>query len=207
VGDEPGHVEANRVLLAETIGVPRDRLLFMNQVHGADVTAVSAPWGHPAPHTDGIVSTTYDLALAVLVADCVPVLLHDAASGVIGAVHAGRPGLTSGIVGRALDRMRAVGAQRITAVVGPSVCGRCYEVPTAMADAAARVAPAAAARSWSGTPAIDVAAGVVEQLAAAGAAVEWVGGCTREHPDLYSYRRDHRTGRFAGVITMRRPRA
>lgn len=206
VGDEPGDVEANRVLVAEAMGVPRDRLLFMDQVHGADVATVSAPWGHTSPPVDGIVCATEGLALAVLVADCVPVLLHDAGSGVIGAVHAGRPGMTGGIVGRALDRMRALGAERITAVVGPSVCGRCYEVPEAMADAAARVARAAAARSWTGTPAIDVAAGVVEQLVGGGAAVEWVGGCTREHPDLYSYRRDHTTGRFAGVITMRRAR-
>ena len=56
--------------------------------------------------------------------------------------------------------------------------------------------------SWTGTPAIDVAAGVVAQLRAAGVSVTWVPGCSRERDDLYSYRRDAVTGRFAGVVTM-----
>ena len=59
------------------------------------------------------------------------------------------------------------------------------------------------ARSWTGTHAIDVAAGVVEQLSAEGVAVQWIPGCTREDGSLYSYRRDGRTGRFAGLIVMR----
>ena len=86
------------------------------------------------------------------------------------------------------------------AVVGPSVCGRCYEVPAAMRDTAAGVEPVSATVSWTGTPAIDVAAGVVAQLRAGGAEVRWVPGCSRERDDLYSYRRDGRTGRFAGVV-------
>ena len=141
-----------------------------------------------------------DLALAVLVADCVPVLLHDVRAGVVGAVHAGRPGMVAGIVGRAVTAMRDLGATSVSATVGPSVCGRCYEVPADMATRPRRRSPASAARSWTGTPAIDVAAGVVEQLAAADVAVQWVPGCTRESGDLYSYRRDGVTGRFAGVV-------
>jgi copper oxidase (laccase) domain-containing protein len=72
-----------------------------------------------------------------------------------------------------------------------------------MAKAAAAATPASAARSWTGTRAIDVATGVVDQLASAGVAVQWVPGCTRENGDLYSYRRDGRTGRFAGVVLRR----
>lgn len=204
VGDDPAFVERNRTLLAEAMDLPRERLVFMNQVHGATVLSVSGPWTDPVPAADGIVTRTTDLALAVLVADCVPVLLHDPHAGVIGAVHAGRPGMTNGVVARAVERMRDLGAERITATVGPSVCGRCYEVPGDMARGAASVAPASAARSWTGTHAIDVAAGVVEQLVEADVAVEWVPGCTREDPDLYSYRRDRTTGRFAGVVIMRK---
>jgi copper oxidase (laccase) domain-containing protein len=111
--------------------------------------------------------------------------------------------MVGGIVGRAVTAMRDLGATSLSATVGPSVCGRCYEVPATMARTAAQVAPASAARSWTGTPAIDVAAGVVEQLAAADVAVQWVPGCTRESGDLYSYRRDGRTGRFAGVVVRR----
>jgi len=72
-----------------------------------------------------------------------------------------------------------------------------------MARTAAETSAASAARSWTGTPAIDVAAGVVEQLAAADVAVQWIPGCTRESGDLYSYRRDGRTGRFAGIVALR----
>lgn len=203
VGDDPTRVEANRELLAEAMEVPRDRLLFLRQVHGTEVVEAVGPWPTEAPEADGVVSRATGLALAVLVADCVPVLLHDAQAGVIGAVHAGRPGMLGGVVPRALDAMRRLGAQDVSAVVGPSVCGRCYEVPADMADGAARTVGSSAARSWTGTPAIDVAAGVVEQLAASEVAVTWVPGCTREHEELYSYRRDGQTGRFAGVIVLR----
>ena len=87
-----------------------------------------------------------------------------------------------------------------SAVVGPSVCGRCYEVPEEMRGAAAREQPVSAAVSWTGTPAVDVGAGVVAQLHDAGVTVRWLPGCSRERPDLYSYRRDGLTGRFAGIV-------
>ncbi|WP_141845878.1 peptidoglycan editing factor PgeF [Humibacillus xanthopallidus] len=202
VGDDPADVEANREALATAVGVPRDRLVLMNQVHGRDVVEVRGPWVGEPPEADAVVTRTPGLALGVLVADCVPLLLHDPAAGVVGAVHAGRPGMTSGIVGRAVEAMRDLGAGAISATVGPSVCGRCYEVPPQMAAEAAGVAASAAARSWTGTSAIDVASGVVEQLAAESVAVQWIPGCTRESESLYSYRRDGVTGRFAGVVTM-----
>ena len=206
VGDDPGAVAANRAELAAALSLPVERVLFMNQVHSNRVAMVAGPWnppGGPAPEVDAIVSTERDLALAVLAADCVPVLLHDALAGVIGAVHAGRLGLIDAVASRAVSRMRTLGALSISAVVGPSVCGRCYEVPAALAAQAASVAAAAGARSWAGTPAIDVAAGVAEQLEAEGVATTRVPDCTREHDDLYSYRRDHVTGRFAGIVVLR----
>jgi polyphenol oxidase len=202
VGDDPASVEQNRAAVAEAVGVPRDHLVLMQQVHGCDVAEVSGPTTGSAPQVDAVVTRSPGLALGVLVADCVPVLLHDSRAGVAGAVHAGRPGMTGGIIGRAVSAMRDLGAATIVATVGPSVCGRCYEVPADLAAAAARVSPSAAARSWTGTPAIDVAAGVVEQLVAESVAVQWIPGCTREMESLYSYRRDGVTGRFAGVVTL-----
>jgi len=202
VGDDPAIVESNREALATALGVGRERLVLMNQVHGREVAEVGGPWAGEAPEVDAVVTRTSGLALVVLVADCVPLLLHDDAAGVVGAVHAGRPGLTTGIVGRAVSAMRDLGAGAIRATVGPSVCGRCYEVPPTMAAQAVEVASSAAARSWTGTPAIDVAAGVVEQLVAHSVGVQWIPGCTRESDSLYSYRRDRVTGRFAGVVTM-----
>ncbi|AKU17210.1 peptidoglycan editing factor PgeF [Luteipulveratus mongoliensis] len=203
VGDRPEDVERNRALLAEAVDVPAERLVFMNQVHGSSVEVITAPRAAEAPPSDGVVTRTADLALVVLVADCVPVLLADPVAGVVAAVHAGRPGMTAGVVPETIRRMREMGAGTIHAAVGPSVCGRCYEVPAEMRAGAGTVTPSAWTVSWVGTPAIDVAAGVVGQLADAAAEVEWVPGCTRESPSLYSYRRDGRTGRFAGVIVLR----
>lgn len=202
VGDDPLAVESNRTLVANAFGVGRDRLLFMNQRHGSDVAVVDGPWRGEPPEADALVTTSTDCALAVLVADCTPVLLVDRIAGVAAAVHAGRPGMLSGLVGHAVDAMTDLGARSITAVVGPSVCGRCYEVPEAMRAQAALISPVASAVSWQGTPAIDVAAGVVEQLRARSVAVQWIAGCSRESEDLFSYRRRQRTGRCAGVVRL-----
>jgi YfiH family protein len=202
VGDDPITVDSNRSLVAKAFGVKRDRLLFMNQRQGADVVVVDGPWEGEAPEADGLVTTSTDLALAVLVADCTPVLLVDRTAGVAAAVHVGRPGMMSGIVGRAVDAMTDLGARSISAAVGPSICGRCYEVPEAMRAHAVKVSPVAAAISWQGTAAIDVAAAVVDQLRARSVAVQWIAGCSRESQELFSYRRQHRTGRYAGVVQL-----
>ncbi|TWP35181.1 peptidoglycan editing factor PgeF [Leekyejoonella antrihumi] len=206
VGDDPVLVEENRGRLATAIGVPRERLVLMNQVHGRDVQIVTSAMPDPGA-CDGTVTTSVDLALVVLVADCTPVLLADVDAGVVAAVHAGRPGMTGRIVNVAIDRMRQLGGRRLVAAVGPSVCGRCYEVPAQMRDAAQQVSPSARAVSWTGTPAIDVAAGVVQQLHERGVEVTWVPGCTRESHDLFSYREDQQAGRQAGVIVLRTARA
>jgi YfiH family protein len=197
VGDDAVAVAGNRARLRDAVGRP---VVYLDQCHGADVAVVDSAPDAP-PRGDALVTATPGLALAVLVADCVPVLLASP-EGVVAAVHAGRPGLVAGVVPRALEAMRALGAERVDAVVGPSVCGRCYEVPAEMRDAVAEVQPVSATVSWTGTPAVDVAAGVVAQLVAGGVDVRWLPGCTREDPDLYSYRRDGTTGRFAGVVAL-----
>jgi len=202
VGDDRVAVESNRALVAGALHVQRGHLLFMSQCHGSDVAVVDGPWPADPPAVDALVTTSTDLALAVLVADCTPVLLVDRVAGVAAAVHAGRPGMMSGVVGRAIDVMADLGARSIRAAVGPSVCGRCYEVPEATRAQAAEVSPVTTAISWQGTPAVDVAAGVVDQLRARSVAVQWIRGCSRESEELFSYRRRHHTGRFAGVVRL-----
>jgi YfiH family protein len=196
--------ECDRAAGATAFDVPRDRLLFMNQRHSADVALADGPWAGDVPLVDAVVTTRDDLAVAALSADCVPVLLADPVAGVVAAVHAGRPGMVARVVDRAVDALVTAGAtpDHTVAVVGPSVCGRCYEVPEGMRADAAAVSPPSATVSWTGTPAIDVAAGVVDQLSRRGLHLTWVPGCTRESPDLFSYRRDGTTGRFAGVVRL-----
>ena len=134
-------------------------------------------------------------------------MVVDRTEGLAAVMHAGRPGMTSGVVPATLERLRALGAQDLQAVVGPSICGRCYEVPEEMRAAAAAVSPVSSTVSWTGTPAIDVAAGVVDQLATAGVPVQWLPGCSRESEDLYSYRRDGSTGRYAAAVRLLAPEA
>ena len=161
----------------------------MDQCHGAGVAVVDGVPDMP-PRCDAVVTRSTDVALAVLVADCVPVLLSGS-GGVVAAVHAGRPGLVAGVVPRALATMRDLGAGEVDAVVGPSVCGRCYEVPER--DARRRGRGAAGERHGV----VDRHAGRRRRCRGRRPAarrpvstVRWVPGCSRESDDLYSYRRD-----------------
>ena len=202
VGDDPGSVEENRRRVAAELSLPVSKVVFMNQVHGGDVAVVDGPWpGRPAA-VDALVTRSTGTALAVLVADCVPVLLADSSARVVAVAHAGRRGLVTNIVEATVATMRDVGAREIHARVGPSVCGRCYEVPDALRATIAAVEPAAWSTTWTGQPALDVAAGVNAQLLRLGVEVNRLAGCTVEDPALFSYRREHTTGRFAGLAWL-----
>lgn len=211
VGDDPAIVTANRSLLGQALGI--DRISFVEQVHGTavhDVTSeavASLGLGGAAAsepvEADAQVSDAADVGLAILVADCTPVLLADPDAGVIGAVHAGRRGMVDGVVAATVDRMRARGAQTISAAIGPSIGPRRYEVPRAMRDEVSAEEPVTASVTRLGTPALDVAAGVAEQLGREGVSIrDWSPHCTFESQDLFSYRRDGTTGRFAGVVWL-----
>jgi YfiH family protein len=200
VGDEPAAVRANRERLAKELGV--DRLVWMEQVHGRTVTTVDGPLDAPAEATDALVTNRPGLALVALVADCVPVLLADADNGVAAAVHAGRVGARVGVVPAAVEAMIEAGAQvdRIEVLLGPSVCGECFEVPAAMRDDVEAHLPGSATKSRKGTPALDLRAGLWNQLAGLGVAKIGVDPrCTVEDRTLFSHRRDGRTGRLAAV--------
>ncbi|MFJ9623608.1 peptidoglycan editing factor PgeF [Streptomyces sp. NPDC101181] len=207
VGDDPAAVGANRGRAARDLGLDPARVVWMNQVHGRDVAVVDGPWGADAeiPSVDAVVTTRSRLALAVLTADCTPVLLADPEAGVVGAAHAGRPGLVAGVVPAVVGAMTALGARpdRITAHTGPAVCGRCYEVPADMRAEVADAVPGTwSETSWE-TPAVDVTGGVHAQLTALGVRdLHRSPVCTRESDDHFSYRRDRTTGRLAGYVWL-----
>ncbi|MDX3852860.1 peptidoglycan editing factor PgeF [Streptomyces sp. AK02-01A] len=206
VGDDPAAVRANRELAAKSLALDPAQVVWMHQVHGRDVAVVEGPWADAdIPAVDGIVTRRRGLALAVLTADCVPVLLADPVAGVAAAAHAGRPGMVAGIVPATVEAMVSLGAEpsRITARTGPAVCGRCYEVPALMRDEVAAVVPEARSEtSWS-TPAVDVTAGVHAQLDALGVRDRQRSVvCTMESGDHFSYRRDRTTGRLAGYVWL-----
>ncbi|MFC9773139.1 MULTISPECIES: peptidoglycan editing factor PgeF [unclassified Pseudarthrobacter] len=198
VGDDPEAVRQRRARLEREIGVSTGSLRFMNQVHGTDVVLMDSI--SPAPEADAMVSR--GTPLAVMVADCIPVILAGVSTDgpVLAVAHAGRPGLASGVIPATLESMASLGATGIRAWLGPSICGRCYEVPGAMQEEVVAAVPAARSTTSWGTPGLDLPAGARSQLENAGVTVEYSGPCTLETPSLYSYRRDRHTGRFAGLV-------
>ncbi|PTR32206.1 hypothetical protein C8K36_1011258 [Rhodococcus sp. OK519] len=205
VGDDPAAVEANRRRLADGIGLPFERLVWMEQIHSRNVTVVDGPQDGPVPTTDALVTREPGLALVTLSADCVPILLSDDEAGVIAAVHAGRIGARIGIVPKVIGAMIEQGArpERIGAFLGPAASGRQYEVPAAMQADVEKFLPGSATRTVKGTPGLDLRAGLRRQLLAAGiSGVAEDPRCTIEDRALFSHRREAPTGRLAAVIWM-----
>lgn len=229
VGDDPASVARVRARVTAVMGAP---VLYARQVHGADVHVVADPLHGPSRPpvpggddafepdvvavADALVTSRSDVALGVVVADCVPVLLADVAGGVVGVAHAGRRGLVAGVVGATVATMRERGAVpgRLRAVVGPAACGRCYEVPAELRDEVAAVLPVTASTTSWGTPALDLPAGVVHDLHRAGVQDVVVhGGCTVEERTWFSHRAatggrvppgapPRPVGRMAGVVRL-----
>ena len=210
VGDDAAVVAANRQRVADEIGVGAGHVVYMQQVHGRAVAVVDGPVAEPVPEVDALVTATPGLALAVFVADCAPVLLADRTAGVVAAVHAGRRGLQLDVVGAAMRAMSDLGARptRIHWWIGPTICGRCYEVPAAMQAEVGAVSLRAVSTTRQGTPGLDIRHGVADQLHEWGIPQDHgvhSADCTMEQADLFSHRRDGVTGRQAGVIWLTPP--
>jgi hypothetical protein len=201
VGDAAAAVARNRELVLDRLGI--DSAVWLTARHGAEVAVVTAETRETegSPQVDAMVTDRAGLGLAALSADCALLVLADPEAGIIAAAHCGRPGLVAGVVASAAAAMRELGARSISAALGPSICPACYEVPQAMADDVWSVVPESEGRTVDGRPAVDLAGGIIAQLAASNVELlRRVGGCTREDPSLFSYRRDHVTGRMAALV-------
>lgn len=204
-GDDPAAVRERRTALEREMGVRDGSLLFLEQVHGTDVADADRPDRPAVPTADAAVTAT-GVPLAVMVADCLPVVLVGAgpAGPVTAVAHAGRRGLLDGVLERTVEQMRDRGARGLAAWIGPSVCGRCYEVPAPMREESARRIPAVAATTAWGTPALDLRAGALDRLAGLGVGVTEPAAsgpsCTLENERLSSHRRDPRSGRIVGLV-------
>ncbi|WP_326646835.1 peptidoglycan editing factor PgeF [Streptosporangium sp. NBC_01755] len=202
-GDEPDAVAANRARTAAEFGL--ERVVFMRQVHSADVRYVSAPFGDDPPPLDGICTDVPGLGLAALCADCAPVLLAEPRAGLVGAAHSGRVGTVSGVVTALVEEMAKRGAvpARMTALIGPMACGTCYEVPAELREEVAVDLPEAWSITSGDTPALDLRAAITSQLGRAGVGeIIHDTRCTIETADLFSHRREGTTGRFAGYVWL-----
>lgn len=203
VGDKPEAVQHNRARLADQIGVSAEKLIWMEQIHSRTVSVIETPQAAPVEATDALVTAVPGIALAVVTADCVPLLLSDDDAGVIAAVHAGRIGARIGIVPEVISVMTSLGArvERIGVLMGPAACGKHYEVPAVMASDVEKHLPGSSCRTEKGTAGIDLRCGLRRQLQTLGVfGIASDPRCTIEDAQLFSYRRAKQTGRFASVI-------
>lgn len=203
-GDDPAVVERNIAAVGEAVAA--DRLVRMTQVHGRDVVWADTVTADDVPVADALLTSVPGVAVLVRVADCTPIVLAAPGESLAGVVHSGREGLVRGVVPAAVEALRRRGATAVRAWVGPRACGRCYELPADLADAVADVVPEARSTTSWGTPAVDVGAGVMAQLASAGVETVDLGAdeCTIEHERWYSYRRQgQHSGRFGAVAVVR----
>ena len=199
VGDELTKVLANREILAQRFGMDLENIFFMNQVHGRDVAVIDEhSRSSELPTVDALFTTRKELSLVVLVADCIPLLLHSERA--VAAVHVGRQGLVKGVFEATLDLFKSHGitSSEMRAELGPSICGQCYEVDGAMFDDVTNQIPATA----STDSCLNIEAGLVSLLEENGIAWSSLGECTAHNNAYFSYRRDGVTGRQAGVITL-----
>jgi YfiH family protein len=208
VGDDPALVAENWRLLEAATGLAFARV---RQVHGVRALRASAP-SAPIVEADVVVSTTPGVAACVSVADCVPVLLADPASGAVAAVHAGWRGTIARAAAEGVAALEATGARAedLLAVVGPSIGPCCYEVSADLADRfRAEISPDTVRPGVR--PRLDLWAANATVLREAGVApdhIEVLARCTScERDAFFSHRRDAgRTGRqMAFIAPFRRP--
>jgi len=215
--DSPHNVEGNRSLLARSIGATLDRFLTVTQVHGTDLLVIDTP-NTELSHflkleCDGIVTNQPGICIAVCIADCVPILLHDPVKGVVAALHAGWQGTAGNIAGKGVEAMVNIfGCERkdILAAVGPCISACCYEVDRPVRDAFKKAGAAwdlLANEQGEGKWLLDLGAANRRLLGDAGLGAEQIQTselCVSCNQDLFfSYRRDGGdTGRQVGFIML-----
>ncbi len=213
--DQSDIVQINRDRVAKSMDVADHSLVFVHQIHSAEVVTVTDPMEPkaPRPRADAMVTNQPGLALAILTADCQPVLFADPKAGVVGAAHAGWRGALDGILENTVDAMIALGADRdnITAVVGPSISQRAYEVGPEFLDAFL-MEDQSNARFFAGGQGdrmhFDLPAFGLHKLRSAGVNAEWTRHCTYSDADrFFSYRRATHAkeadyGRLISVIRL-----
>jgi YfiH family protein len=176
--------------LESLVGKP---LQFMNQTHSNNLHLVNKV-ENIKEDTDSLITESKELALVVRVADCIPLLLYS--TNLAAAVHVGRKGLVNGVAAKTVMKMQSLGAKKINGVVGPHICGDCYEVGSEMAAEITKTHPAAGGKNSH----LNLFAGLKEQLPTVD--LENIGICTKEKSHYFSYRKAGESGRQVGVISL-----
>jgi YfiH family protein len=195
VGDDAGAVAENRKILRELLSQVEP--IFMNQVHGNEVVEVDELTVPPIT-ADALVTRKAGLPLTVLSADCLPILIQG--KSVAGVIHAGRKGILNGVIERTISKIRTFTDTKLSATIGPAICGRCYEVDVQMYLEAIAVEPSLA--TTIETHCLDLKKAASVQLQRGDVIVNDLEICTAQDSNFFSYRRDGASGRNAGVIVL-----
>ncbi|MEL6296316.1 MAG: peptidoglycan editing factor PgeF [Pseudomonadota bacterium] len=193
--DQTEIVTINRARVADAMDVGKDKLVTVHQTHSSAVIDISGPLGEK-PQADAMVTKIPGLALAILTADCQPVLFGDPKAKVIGAAHAGWRGALDGVLEATVEAMERLGADRsdIVAVIGPTISQRMYEVGPEYLDRFLDQDPDNSRFFANGNGDrlhFDLPAFGLHRLRHTGVGhAEWTRHCTYSDPDrFYSYRR------------------
>lgn len=202
-GDEPDAVAANRELLERGLGLP-SAPRWLRQVHGTHVVRFGSEDTHDEPEADAAVTDAAGVVLAILTADCLPVVLAADDGSVLGAAHAGWRGLAGGVLEATVTAM-GVAPSRVLAWLGPAAGPQAYEIGADVRDAFVAQDPDAASAFVATCPGhwhVDLYALARRRLAAAGVTRVFGGGlCTiRDATRFFSHRRDQRSGRMATLV-------
>ncbi len=196
VGDMRRDVLENRNRLKKALGIGPNRVARGGQVHGTGIATVAR--GGKYDDTDGFITTSRDLSLAINSADCFPLVIHSPSEMVLAALHVGRSGAAEGIVEKAFsilyDRY-SIDAGNTVAICGPGICPACYEVGRDVAMSLPAHARIRRKKSWH----LDLPRFIRAETERAGVSPANFfdsGICTSCESSLFSYRRDGgRTGR------------
>ena len=195
VGDESADVANNRNILRKLLS--RVEPVFMNQVHGNEVIEI-VDNSQSKVTADALITRQTGLPIAVLSADCLPILIKGAS--IVGVIHAGRKGILNGIISNTISKMRTLGGEDLEATIGPAICGDCYEVDIQMYLDAIEIDPNLATKPE--THSLDLKKAAAGQLDSQRVSVNDLGICTAHDSNYFSYRRDGISGRNAGVIFL-----
>jgi len=204
-GEDEQVVRSNRSALRQSLALPAEPR-WLRQVHGTTVAELGPLPSPDEPEADAAVSHLPGTVLAILTADCLPVLFCADDGATIGAAHAGWRGLVAGVLEETVAQMQRP-ATSLLAWLGPCIGAPSYEVGEEVRKAFLQHAPAAASAFVATRPGhwlCDLAALARQRLAAAGVTRIYGGGFdTRTDQRFYSYRRDgSRSGRFASLIWL-----
>jgi YfiH family protein len=213
-GDSEEHVARNLERAARTLGVTAESVYYLSQIHGSDAVTVTGDEDRRdvlLREADALVGRNPRIAIGVRMADCLPILVADPATGAAAAIHAGWRGLVRCVIQAGVDALRGQGAHGdLVAAIGPHIGGAAFEVSRDVADELARASGALDAldESYGEKPHVHLARIARAQLETAGIAkarIDLVEGCTyTDAAEFFSFRRDGRkSGRHLAAIVPR----